>query len=800
MPVLIVISLLMSMAVLVFPTAASAEHEGEETAGFLPSETELYLTVNLDPGGDQLTGFWSVLNYWWQDPNVQNVWGELMDQVEEESDINILDDVLPWLGPELAMGVRNITIEPELVVFIGTMDKNASDAFIKGKFLPDVVGETGTPVDYDGVETLHFPEDGPYVAFTDEYIIVSSTQTFLEETLDMMDGTSLPSLADNDNFKQAKLALPERVGMLYGNLESFLAEIEQEIELGIADVVPPYFATSIKFEGTGMTGTGYYPLPEAITFSTTQASLLEAARVAPGNALFFASMDESASWMAATTYLEALWEKLAEATTGDLSEITGEIDRVWDEDITPLLGEMAEMSLADAVSHLNLEEALASLSDDLGLGDIWDEDIAPLLGELSSKSFEDAIAYLGQAMPDLLLLSESAVAVLPNPSLEEVPDILFITEATDVDKVRGYLDVVTGVIDSITEAQITTQSIGDVTATIIGDGDSVEVGYMFLDVDGTDYLVVGSTVDSLEAAVNVKDDPAKSLSQTEEYRGLSFQLGEIRGSFMYLNLTSMLKLEAFSALELGTSFDEEISQLFYYVPLKSALGFTNPILGEDGITVNGSLYMLPPPLVEQKIDEGFFGSLSIPEQTFDLSSVNPDLGQGAVQLDVDISDAPAGASIMIAAITDPAAEILSSFNHAADGADLSIEDIAFVVAIDKVNITSDEIGTATITLKVGKAWADEHGVDNIRIIRIGDDGTEEVLSTEFKGYEGDQAIFESISEDGLSYAGLTAVGEGGGDGTNWALIGGIIGGVVVVLAIATLIWLRRRSQPASLSS
>ncbi|MCX5999977.1 MAG: DUF3352 domain-containing protein, partial [Chloroflexi bacterium] len=140
LPFIVIASLILALIPAgVFTTAVLAAHEGEETAGFLPSDTDLYLTINLDPSSEQLAGFWRVLNNWRQDPNVQAKWDELVTDVAATSSIDIQDDVFTWLGPEIAIGMRNLdTTEggsPELIILEVTMDKDASYLFARNKVL-----------------------------------------------------------------------------------------------------------------------------------------------------------------------------------------------------------------------------------------------------------------------------------------------------------------------------------------------------------------------------------------------------------------------------------------------------------------------------------------------------------------------------------------------------------------------------------------------------------------------------------------------------------------------------------------
>jgi hypothetical protein len=64
--------------------------------------------------------------------------------------------------------------------------------------------------------------------------------------------------------------------------------------------------------------------------------------------------------------------------------------------------------------------------------------------------------------------------------------------------------------------------------------------------------------------------------------------------------------------------------------------------------------------------------------------------------------------------------------------------------------TAQAMWAAWIRIKVPREWANLHGVDNVRIFRYTEDGTGEILETIFVGYEGDHAVFEAYSREGLS--------------------------------------------------
>ena len=67
-------------------------------------------------------------------PGFQERLDEVYGDIEEETGINVEEDLLPWLGPEIAVGIpafEGIVEEPELVAFIGTIDAAATETFLQ---------------------------------------------------------------------------------------------------------------------------------------------------------------------------------------------------------------------------------------------------------------------------------------------------------------------------------------------------------------------------------------------------------------------------------------------------------------------------------------------------------------------------------------------------------------------------------------------------------------------------------------------------------------------------------------------
>jgi hypothetical protein len=562
LPILIVISLLVSLIGLGLPTPTLAQHEGEQTAEFVLFDTDLYFTVNLDLSGDQLTKFWKLLNNWWLDTNVQAKWGELLGQIETENDINIMEDVLPWLGPEIAVGMRHLVpdgeIEPEMVLFIGTMNEDASEAFFFDKLMPIIMKEespTGPSGDYQGIDVFYAPDADVYLAFPEEYILWSNNQTLLESSLDLiLSPNPSASLAGTTNFQEAQANLPsERVGMFYCAVKDIFLEaypdgvippipIDSQWVLYIPVFwMPDFIAASAYLTDVGLSWSLYYPVPEGVEVPTTEPDLLKSANLIPEDALFFFSEQN----------LNAGWEYILDKVEEGVAE-----NEEW------------------AISFQEMLN-MVQLPPPEGLG-----------FNLSQNIF----AWMG---------GECALAILPSAIPQDgqpfVPDILILLEVADTGAVATKLQAMLIAINVVIGGGLGTESttIEGVDATLITypgiPAGMVSPGYLFLDVGTTHYLVIGSTTDALSKAVRAKNGTTPSLDEAEEYQGVLSLLTPTRVALGYISLSQTANM----IVPLIPSGEvSELEEFIGYLPLKCALGFSSRVT-EDGVTMIGALYLSP---------------------------------------------------------------------------------------------------------------------------------------------------------------------------------------------------------------
>ena len=499
-------------------------HTGEQTAQFMTSDIDGYATVNLNPGVEQGLKFKDLMDNWWNYAGTQGTMQELMGQINDASGIDIQNDVLPWLGPEIAAGVRGpgfviANQTPEFVVFVGTTDNVASYNFFFDKFLPlamgtDITPPTGPNGDYWGIDTLTIPEDSRYCAFVDEYIadkyiIVSSSSSLFYECLDLIRGAGGSSLADTAGFQAAQASLPkpssggveeERAAMIYFNAGAVWQQLAAQAEPGTPEdfavefftpYIPDFAAISASFVDKGIKLDFYSPTPAGLDVPSLTPTPLNAADIIPGDAAGMYSINDiNGIWQAMSSFATKNWV--------DIGIMTG-IGADWPESLTALLGQV---------------------ESDYGIN--VDEDIFSWMN------------------------GECTVVQMPWGTGPTGPETLLFLQVDDQALVQGKIETIISAInddmvkyaqpgDTVDPLELKQTLIGDVAATFVTNS-AIEAsgsspGYLFLD----DFLVIGSSKDALSAVVVTHSHPELSLAQTAEFQRITSSLQVGNAGMLYVN-------------------------------------------------------------------------------------------------------------------------------------------------------------------------------------------------------------------------------------------------------------------------
>jgi len=193
-------------------------------------------------------------------------------------------------------------------------------------------------------------------------------------------------------------------------------------------------------------------------------------------------------------------------------------------------------------------------------------------------------------------------------------------------------------------------------------------------------------------------------------------------------------------------------------------------------------------------------TLKSTELGVDLSQDDDKAGQVSASFEVDLKSLPPDASINISISQDPDEDVLTSFELVAMGDGNVVADIACTLSVEKTNLENGiDLGEAIIIMKVGRAWVERYGVDNVQIMRYSEEGECQVLRTTFMGYEGEQALFQAASPGGLSVFGLAALIPLSPASAIWIpIVGGIGGGSSISAFLVFFVLRRRRAREAAL--
>ncbi|HUL62035.1 MAG TPA: FlgD immunoglobulin-like domain containing protein [Methanocella sp.] len=144
---------------------------------------------------------------------------------------------------------------------------------------------------------------------------------------------------------------------------------------------------------------------------------------------------------------------------------------------------------------------------------------------------------------------------------------------------------------------------------------------------------------------------------------------------------------------------------------------------------------------------------------------------GAV--DVNLTRVPSAAGLNVYLRAGPQATEATQFKLVVTGSGGEIREFAGVMVVDHPALANGaDIASARVTMKVTKAWVEEHGgADAIKILRYSD-GVVEALDTRCAGTEGEMLVFEAFSPHGLSEFALAAV-----TGTAAVAVGGNAAGL-----------------------
>jgi hypothetical protein len=183
----------------------------------MPVDTAFFASVN--PNVQHLAGFKHLADVYGDISEVKDASDDLSKELKDELGISFKEDVMPWLGPEVAMAVTNIAAltegdEPVVTIAAATRDTRASDAFLEKvrEYLEDqgysVVEKTYQGVAYY-VQEVEYEWETPVIFGTvKKFVVLTTDENAMEDVIDVAQGKA-DALAKNERYTELVAALPD---------------------------------------------------------------------------------------------------------------------------------------------------------------------------------------------------------------------------------------------------------------------------------------------------------------------------------------------------------------------------------------------------------------------------------------------------------------------------------------------------------------------------------------------------------------------------------------------------------------
>ena len=467
---------------------------GEATARYLPANTQVYISVNLRPGPEQMGLARNVIDRLQTDDFLDRR-DDLLDDAEDETGIHFLDDVTSWIGTDVSLALLDGGADRlEWVLLAQVNDRESAVDFIDD--LADYLeGELNTEFVADrrrGVD-LWVTDEDLAVALTGEYMLMADSEDTIDDMLDNLESPPARPLGDSPEFLEARESLPdERVMFMFVQAEDVLEtlvdavglyeEEEEEVLRQAQRNTPEYVAASASFVDNGIRFELVGETPSR-AFTLDGVNRLNSAEALPMDTLvLFSAVGVDQAW-------EELRDSIENLDPDSQNDFEGFLEDVEDE-----LGVDLERDVIDALTG---EVAFALLPSDLGgfLGGGPASGVVEgllLAGVRDARSIMNALDTFADALKD---------------------------EGFDIDR------------DSLGEYEVVTTRADDIL------GGDYEPGYVVTE----EWAVVGSNFDGLEAFYEAVSGETDTLGSKAEFRELIEAVPEPLHYLLYADIAGVLE-------------------------------------------------------------------------------------------------------------------------------------------------------------------------------------------------------------------------------------------------------------------
>ena len=512
----------------------------EHSARFYPENTIAYAWATLVPEHGQLPHMQEIWQGFNEFPAFRDLVKDAQDEFRGETGIDIADEILPWAGAEIAIGLLDFEAGPEQPVYaitVAVRDRRAAEDFLREwlRYMESSQGASFDDGTYQGAD-ISVDEPGRQAyALTDDWLVFASGESVLEVILERIAAdTADDSLAGAANFRTARAALPERrFASAYLDLDqaaTLWPELDDDFAAYSSAFAPEWLAASAAWVERGIVVETAIPAavdrPLAVPDLTDQAPLL------PDDTLGYLA----ASYDPNLDHWRAALDRYPLSTLLPDPQLIAEISEG-----------LSEVGLPGPPPELGPDTTLSELLD-LGL------DLAENATDINLE--QDLFDHLdGQLV--IAAQEFNFTAIEDDPANTAVDAVLLLSYRNDGETaLQNTMDDIAAMIEEYVFffAERDTASVGaDADATLFRIAETAYApGYILHD----GWLTLGSTEQSLATAVSLQkgggqNGDGNALAADPEHRRALGHLPDRRQFQGYVNLRAIIRQTDADDFDLG---------------------------------------------------------------------------------------------------------------------------------------------------------------------------------------------------------------------------------------------------------
>ena len=565
-PVVVVAAILALALTLLLTDAGS--RPGEVTAKFMPPDTSAYLSFNLRPGMGQRKMGSEALSLLETDGFIE-ARDDLLEAAEEETGVHFLDDIEPWLGTDITLALFDGDDKAlPWAALVQVADRDAAFGFVEdlAAYLEDEAEAKVGRRARMGADLWVWEqeEESLAVGLTDDYLIAGDSEDRVADMVRALASPPAVSLAQDPDFAKAQESLPaERVMFLFARTDWGWDDLQ-----GVADD----FGAQSGLEGI-TDGFGAQSALEGITEGLGDQSGLEG--ITEGldlQSMLEGVADEIPAYLAASMSfidkgmrLDMVLDTPSGAWDFDLGSGLRSPQALPDDTLLLLAGGGLTEVWGQGQESSQQEELLGAMTELLeglteGSGIDVEQDIFnSLTGEVALALLPSSIRLAQDWTPTGALEAVLLMGVREPGGIERALDkaLGLMTEdsAIEVDRVplNGY--------------QAVTLPLDDADIPLVD-----RPGYVVTD----DWVVVGSTFDSLERSHQAASGSTGSLRSSAEFAKLADTLPDPLHFLAYADIAGLAEnIEEALPSDQRADYDEALRYLDPFSALLLAISATD---------------------------------------------------------------------------------------------------------------------------------------------------------------------------------------------------------------------------------